>query len=126
MIEIFRAHFTLPPMTDPFKDLLSKALKVKNRRVEEPELETTANGKDCRVLPQKRTCENCTCLRSKSVDKPKITREELKAMSVDEINKLANSGCQGCKLGDAFRCSDCPFLGLKSFEEGDTVFFDEL
>lgn len=113
-------------MSENLKDLLSKALKVKNKRIQEPELEVSADGQDRSSLPQKRTCENCTCIRSKGGEKPKITKEELKEMSTEEIQKLANRGCQGCKLGDAFRCSDCPFRGLKPFEEGETVFFDDL
>ncbi|KRH93719.1 Protein DRE2 [Pseudoloma neurophilia] len=116
----------MPEETNNFQDLLSKALKVKNRRVEEPEITSETTTTERQASPQKRTCENCTCIKSKGGEKPKITREELKAMTKEEINKLANGGCQGCKMGDAFRCAQCPFLGLKSFEDGETVFFDDL
>lgn len=110
---------------DDFKKLLSGALKVKNKKNNDSELEIDSTVKDSRgEMPKKRTCENCTCIRSKGGDIPKVTREELKKMSKDEVKKLASGGCQGCKLGDAFRCSDCPFTGLPPFEEGDEVFFE--
>lgn len=110
---------------DDFKKLLEGALKVRNKRhMTEDEENVQHDATNVREMPKKRTCENCTCMKSKGENKPKITREELKTMTKDEINKLASGGCQGCKLGDAFRCSDCPFNGLPPFEEGEEVFFD--
>ncbi|ELQ76457.1 Protein DRE2, required for cell viability [Trachipleistophora hominis] len=113
---------------DDFKKLLEGALKVKNRRTEEDEKdfldedasESVSNSR--RVQKKKRACENCVCGRAEG--KKKLSREELKKMSREEVKKLANAGCGGCKMGDAFRCGDCPFYGLPSFEEGDEVFFD--
>lgn len=110
---------------DDFKKLLSGALKVKNKKIDESGLVEISNSTASRSnIPVKRTCENCICDKSKNLAKPKYTYEELKEMPKDEFHRLANSGCQGCKLGDAFRCSDCPFKGLPSFQEGDDVFFD--
>merc|ERR1711915_266094 len=107
---------------DDLKKLLSGALQVKNRK-EESDSEFPTEVASTRI-PKKRTCENCTCSRSKDANAPKVTREELKQMSKEEVSDLANRGCQGCKLGDAFRCSDCPFTGLPAFDKGDDVFFD--
>ena len=114
-------------MTDADKNLdkfFKGAFKVKNRRRDDLELEipTPAVGPRSSI-PKKRTCENCSCSRSKDENSPKLTRDELTQLSKEEFFSLANGGCQGCKMGDAFRCSDCPFQGLPAFKEGDDVFF---
>lgn len=67
----------------------------------------------CRTT-KKKPCKNCSCGWADEVSKTAVTLD---------LNGTTQpkSACGSCYLGDAFRCSDCPYLGLPAFKPGEKV-----
>nr|XP_051213567.1 anamorsin homolog isoform X2 [Lolium perenne] len=73
---------------------------------------------DCEVGATKKArkaCKNCSCGRAEA--KQKV---EKLGLTADQIDNPV-SACGSCGLGDAFRCSGCPYRGLAPFKLGQKV-----
>ncbi|KAL2157676.1 hypothetical protein VTH06DRAFT_5159, partial [Thermothelomyces fergusii] len=91
---------------------------------------------ECRPQPGKkrRACKDCTCglaARLEAEDKARRAKAESKLNTLklksEELNELdftvqgKTGSCGSCYLGDAFRCADCPYIGLPAFKPGEEV-----
>lgn len=90
----------------------------------------------CNPKKAKKACKNCTCglreleltqeddlpahLKPAGSDVPSKPTDPTKLV-VGGASKNFTSSCGSCYLGDAFRCSSCPYLGMPAFEPGQEV-----
>ncbi|SCU92909.1 LAMI_0E12530g1_1 [Lachancea mirantina] len=85
---------------------------------------------------RRRACKDCTCgmkeMEEQEIDAARAAQLKVLAkpvaFSADELTEIDFTvqgkkvgGCGSCALGDAFRCSGCPYLGLPAFKPGQQI-----
>lgn len=93
-------------------DLIDEDSLLTEEDLRKPELPPVG---DCEVGSTRKACKNCTCGRAEAEEKV------LKLGPTMEQLNNPQSACGSCGLGDAFRCSTCPYKGLPPFKLGEKV-----
>ncbi|KAI5818375.1 cytokine-induced anti-apoptosis inhibitor 1, Fe-S biogenesis-domain-containing protein [Pyronema omphalodes] len=98
-----------------------------------------------KVGKRRRACKDCTCglkeqieaedaavrsaadealaaAKAKAAAGVKLTADDLAEIDFTVEGKA--SSCGNCYLGDAFRCSGCPYIGLPAFKPGEQITID--
>ncbi|XP_027082939.1 anamorsin homolog isoform X1 [Coffea arabica] len=91
-------------------DLIDEDTLLSEEDLKKPQLPVG----DCEVGKTRKACKNCTCGRAEAEEKVKL------GLTMDQLNN-PQSACGNCGLGDAFRCSTCPYKGLPPFKMGEKV-----
>jgi len=87
-------------------------LEDEDNLLDEDDLLKPTKKDDCEIAKDgtKKACKNCSCGRKEGISK--------------EATPSFQSSCGNCYLGDAFRCSGCPYLGTPAFKPGEKVELD--
>jgi len=91
------------PLVD--EDELLKRTEVKVA----PPVKPAGDAAGCGTGPRRKACKNCTC----------GLKEKEEGGKAPPPNMV--SACGSCALGDAFRCANCPYLGMPAFKPGEVV-----
>lgn len=106
-----QASWTLDPDNDD-EELMDEDDLLTEEDKQRPAVVATD---DCEVGAGKKACKNCTCGRADA--EAAVQKVDLSA----DMLENPQSACGSCGLGDAFRCSTCPYRGLPSFEMGKKI-----
>lgn len=109
---IKKATKALPKlMIDDESDLIDEESLLTEDDLKKPQIPAVS---DCEVGSTRKACKNCTCGRAEAEQKVQL------GLTVEQINN-PQSACGSCGLGDAFRCTGCPYKGLPPFKLGEKV-----
>ncbi|GAQ84139.1 hypothetical protein KFL_001770250 [Klebsormidium nitens] len=105
-------------MDDDDAELVDEDALLTEEDMVRPALPNNPVTDDCGASGRK-ACKNCTCGRAEMEEAdPKTT---VKAVLTSDLLENPQSACGSCGLGDAFRCSGCPYKGLPAFRLGEKI-----
>ncbi|GAB4850655.1 hypothetical protein Ancab_029966 [Ancistrocladus abbreviatus] len=107
---------SLPKLQIDDSDLIDEDSLLTEEDLKKPQLPVVG---DCEVGSTRKACKNCTCGRAEAEEKAVKL-----GLTAEQLNN-PQSACGNCGLGDAFRCSTCPYRGLPPFELGQKVSLSE-
>ncbi|CAL9727649.1 fe-S cluster assembly protein Dre2p [Monosporozyma unispora] len=81
---------------------------------------------------KKKACKDCSCgikeEEEQEIDNIRSQQDKVVQFTEDELTEVDFTidgkkvgGCGSCSLGDAFRCTGCPYLGLPAFKPGEAI-----
>lgn len=81
---------------------------------------------------KKKACKDCSCgikeEEEEEIDNIRTQQDKVVQFTEDELTEVDFTidgkkigGCGSCSLGDAFRCTGCPYLGLPAFKPGEAI-----
>ena len=81
---------------------------------------------------RRKACKDCSCglkeMEEQEIESRRAKQQQVIKFSEEELTEIdftiegKKVGCCGsCALGDAFRCSGCPYLGLPAFKPGQSI-----
>jgi len=110
-------------------DLIDDDMLVDDIQVPTMDVNVEAGAK-----PKRKACKNCSCGR-KEMEEAEEREEEAAKTAGNGAEKASvpganltkeqienpKSACGNCSLGDAFRCSTCPYRGLPRYKPGEKI-----
>ncbi|KAJ2772515.1 electron carrier [Coemansia nantahalensis] len=118
-----RKAWTINVESDDDAEIEDEDALLEEEDLARPDAASLARPGDAK--PRRKPCKNCTCglADGGEVDESEACKPESKPRKptrpVDVVN--VKSSCGNCSLGDAFRCTSCPYLGMPAFKPGEKV-----